>query len=593
MRRHAATEPCEAAARAVDLNRQQTEVQQAGKTMAKVVRKKKKGLKSLRSAGIGSGVQGSTLRPQFIGKRAPCGTGCPNHNHIRKMLMTISQAENFEKPYEQAIEEAFYIFLETTPFPSVCGRVCPHPCETECNRKEKEGAVSINKVERFIGDFGLERGLKPKKLTDEVRSEKIAVVGSGPGGMTAAYHLARRGYPVTVFEAFPKSGGMLRYGIPAYRLPWDILDGEINRIVDMGVELKLNTAVGTDVSLDDLRSEYKAIFVAIGAHQGYKLKVEGEDAPNVFTGTDYLHRVNTSEKVEIGDKVVVIGGGDTAIDAARVSRRLGADVTILYRRTKTEMPAINEEIDGAEEEGIKIHFLAAPAEIFTQNGKATGMKCQRMELGEPDSSGRRRPVPIEGDTFDLDFTCLIAAVSQEPDFEGFESLIQDKDWIKVDDKFKTKAENIYSGGDDTNLGLVIDAIAHGRVAAMAIDEMITGEEMKPLVSKAEVIRADKMKLGYYKESQRVPAEEIPVEERLKDMLAEIVSSYSQVDAIGEAQRCMSCGMCFNCDTCWSYCQDNAIIKPLVKGEAYKAKLEFCTGCKKCAEECPCGFIEMH
>ena len=273
-------------------------------------------------------------------------------------------------------------------------------------------------MERFIGDFGLEKGLKPRKLTEEARTEKIAVVGSGPGGLSAAYQLARNGYPVTVIEAFPKPGGMLRYGIPDYRLPQQILDAEIDRVLEMGVELKLNTAVGNDISLDDLRKEYKAIFVAIGAHRGIELKIEGESAPNVFTGTDFLHRANTGERIEVGSDVVVIGGGDTAIDAARVSRRLGANVTIVYRRTKKEMPAIDEEIDAAEAEGIEIHYLAAPIEIYEENGEATGMKCQRMELGEPDSSGRRRPVPIEGDTFDLSFTCLIAAVSQAPEFSG-------------------------------------------------------------------------------------------------------------------------------------------------------------------------------
>ncbi|UCG52886.1 MAG: FAD-dependent oxidoreductase [Candidatus Latescibacterota bacterium] len=559
----------------------------------KVVKKKKKGLKTLRGMGGGSGVEHSTLRPKMVEKAPPCSDGCPNHNRIRKMLMTISKAEDNEITYEQAFEEAFHIFAETTPFPSVCGRVCPHPCETACNRNEKEGAVSINKVERFIGDYALEKRMVPKKLTDEVRTEKIAVVGSGPGGLSAAYQLALRGYPVTVFEAFPKSGGMLRYGIPDYRLPADILDGEISRILEMGVELKLNTAVGSDVSLDDLRKEYKAIFVAIGAHQGYALRIEGEDSPNVFTGTDFLHRVNVGEKVEIGNKVVVIGGGDTAIDAARVSRRLGADVTILYRRTRKEMPAIEEEIEGAIQEGIEIHYLAAPIEIYRNDGTASGMKCQRMELGEPDSSGRRRPVPIEGDTFDLDFSCLIAAVSQEPDFTGFESLIEGKDWIKVDDKFKTKSENIYSGGDNVNLGLVIDAIAHGRMAALAIHEMITGEGMPVPWSEKTILRADKMQLPYYKDGQRVPYKEMPVDERLKSMVAEIVSTYSNEEAIEEARRCMSCGMCFDCGTCWSYCQDNAIIKPLVKGEDYKVKMEFCTGCKKCAEQCPCGYIEMH
>jgi NADPH-dependent glutamate synthase beta subunit-like oxidoreductase len=557
----------------------------------KKTKKKKRGLKGM-SGGAGAGSAGSSLRPKLVEKTPPCVGTCPNQNAIREMLMTISNAEKFEKSYQQAFEEAFYIFMETTPFPSVCGRVCPHPCEGECNRKEKEGAVGINSVERFIGDFGLEKGLKPKKLTDEVRSEKIAVVGSGPGGMTAAYHLARRGHPVTVFEAFPKSGGMLRYGIPDYRLPEKILDAEIDRILEMGVELQLNKAVGSDISLDELRKEYKAVFVALGAHQGIELRVEGEDAPNVITGIDFLHRINNGETVDIGNKVLVIGGGDTAIDAARVSRRLGADVTIVYRRTRKEMPAIEEEIDGADLEDVEIHYLAAPIEIYKENGRAVGMKCQQMELGEPDSSGRRRPVPIEGETFDLDFTCLITAVSQAPDFSGFESLIEGKDWIKVDEKFKTKIDGVYSGGDNTNLGLAIDAIAHGRAAASAIDALIRGVEEEPEESPKEVVRADKMQLAYYKEAQPVARKESPVADRLKDMVSEIVFTHPEEGAIDEAKRCMSCGMCFDCSTCWSFCQDNAILKPQTRGGEYKFKLEFCTGCKKCSEVCPCGYIEM-
>jgi NADPH-dependent glutamate synthase beta subunit-like oxidoreductase len=558
--------------------------------MAKVAKRKKRGLKSLGSAGAAA--QDSTLRPSFVEKSPPCASSCPNHNAVRQMLMTVSKAKDHEKSYDQAFEEAFYIFLETTPFPSVCGRVCPHPCESECNRREKEGAVSVNRVERFIGDLGLEKGLKARKLTNQARSEKIAIVGSGPGGLSAAYQLARRGYPVTVYEAFPKSGGMLRYGIPDYRLPQNILDAEIDRILEMGVELRLNSAVGTDIPLDELRAECKAIFVAIGAHQGIELKIEGEDAPNVFTGTEFLHRANTGERIDVGEKVVVIGGGDTAIDAARVSRRLGADVTIVYRRTRKEMPAIEEEIEAAAQEGVKIDYLAAPIEIYKENGSAAGMKCQRMELGEPDSSGRRRPVPIEGDTFDLDFTCLIAAVSQAPDFNGFEALIEGKDWIKVDEKFATQVEGIYSGGDDTNLGLVVDAIAHGRAAALAIHEMITGERDPAEKPELSVIRAGNMQLGYYNELQRSTTKEISVDERLKDMLAEIASTCSEEEAISEAERCMSCGTCFDCGTCWSYCQDNAIIRPLDKRDPYKFKLEFCTGCKKCSEVCPCGYIEM-
>jgi len=360
----------------------------------------------------------------------------------------------------------------------------------------------------------------------------------------------------------------------------------------MGVELKLNTSIGNDITLDDLRKDYDAIFTAIGAHKGLKLRVEGEDAPNVFTGTDFLHRVNAGEKVDVGDSVVVIGGGDTAIDAARVAKRLGAEATILYRRTKTEMPAIDEEIEGALAEDVKIHFLAAPIEIYKDGDKATGMKCQRMELGEPDSSGRRRPVPIEGDTFDLNFTTLIAAISQEPDFKGFEHLIEGRDWIKVDDKFMTKEEKHYSGGDNVNLGLVIDAIFHGRRAAHAIHERYSGEKMPDDPPNLPLITSDKMQLSYYEKREPTEIKEMPVAERLKSLDAEIIATWSEEEAIKEAKRCMSCGDCFECGTCWSYCQDSAVIKPLEKGKPYTFKLEFCTGCKKCAENCPCGYIDM-
>jgi len=506
--------------------------------------------------------------------------------------MTVSMAESYEKTYDQALEEAWQLFLETTPFPSTCGRVCPHPCESDCNRVEKDGAVGINNFERFIGDFGLEKKLIPKKLTDETRTEKIAVVGSGPAGLSCAYQLARRGYPVTVFEAFPKSGGMLRYGIPDYRLPQDILDGEVKRIEDLGVEIKYNTSVGRDIPIEDIRKEYKAIFVGIGAHQGLKLRVEGEDAENVYTGTDFLHRVNCDEKLDIGDNVVVIGGGDTAIDAARVACRLNANATILYRRTKAEMPAIEEEIEGAIAEGVKIEFLAAPIEIYRNNGRATGMKCQRMELGEPDESGRRRPVPIEGDTFDLEFSTLIAAISQEPDFTGFDDFRESRDWIKIDESGKTTVENVFSGGDNVNLGLVVNAIYHGRVAAEAIHEMITGEPA-PKPPEMPVIQQDKIMLAHYEPKKPTQAKELDVATRLKDMKAEITSTLTREEAIEEAKRCMSCGMCFECGNCWSFCQDNAVIKPLIKGQPYKFKLEFCNGCKKCAENCPCGYIEMH
>jgi NADPH-dependent glutamate synthase beta subunit-like oxidoreductase/Pyruvate/2-oxoacid:ferredoxin oxidoreductase delta subunit len=559
--------------------------------MAKVVKKKKKGLKGLSRTSGGGGAETSDLRPYFVEKLPPCIHNCPNHNRIREALMKVNKAEAYEKTADQAFEEAFDIWMETSPFPAVLGRVCPHPCEEDCNRSELEGNVSVNAFERYLGDFALEKGLKPKKLTDEKRAEKIAVIGSGPAGMSCAYQMARRGYPVTVFEAFPKSGGMLRYGIPDYRLPQNVLDAEIQRILDMGVELKTNTVVGKDIPYQDLQKEYKAIFIGIGAHKGLMLRVEGEDAENVYTGTEFLHSINCGEMIDVGGKVIVIGGGDTAIDAARVSRRLGADVTILYRRTRTEMPAIDEEVEGALAEGVKIEFLAAPLEIYRDGEKATGMKCQRMELGEPDDSGRRRPVPIEGDTYDLECHTIIAAISQEPDFTGFEDLKEGRDWIKTDEKFQTKQEAIYSGGDNLNLDIAVTAVFHGRKAAEAIHEMITNEPMNKEPD-MPLIRTDKMQLTYYEANQPGSVTETDVDERLKALDTEVSKTLTQEEAVAVAKRCMSCGLCFDCGTCWSYCQDNAIIKPLVKGEPYKIKMEFCKGCKKCGEQCPCGYIEM-
>jgi NADPH-dependent glutamate synthase beta subunit-like oxidoreductase len=560
--------------------------------MAKIVKKEKKGLKGLSRASGSSSVETSPLRPKFVEKLPPCIHNCPNHNQIRKIIMTLSKTEEYGKTYDQTMEEAWNLFMETTPFPSTMGRVCPHPCEDDCNRSAIDGGVAINSLERFIGDLGLQKNFIPKKLTEDKRAEKIAIIGSGPAGMSCAYQLARRGYGVTVFEAFPKAGGMLRYGIPDYRLPQDTLDGEINRILAMGVELKLNTMVGKDIPYETLQKEYKAIFVGIGAHRGLQLGVKGEDASNVYTGTDFLHRINCGDKVEVGDHVVVIGGGDTAIDAARVARRLGAKSTILYRRTRAEMPAISEEIEGALEEGVNIEFLAAPIEIAKNSDKAISMKCQRMQLGEPDASGRRRPVPIDGDVYDLPFTTLIAAISQEPDFTGAENLKEGRDWIKTDEKFKTKMDNTYSGGDNIGLGIAVTAIYHGRKAAEAIHEMITGEPMIDLPLQ-DIIKHDKMKLSYYEPKEKAKPQHMPVDDRFAKMDAEIVKTLSEAEAIAEAKRCLSCGMCFDCGSCWSYCQDNAIHKPPVKGQAYTFKMEFCNGCKKCAENCPCGYIEMH
>ena len=567
--------------------------------MAKLVKKVKRPLGELRShSSGGSSVETSPLRPVQVPKTPPCSNGCPNGTNIREFLTTISQSEDCGRTNKESFEEAWRILTEKNPFPSSCGRVCPHPCEVECNRNHKDGAVGINNLERFVGDYAIENGFKLKRLSEESYPQKIAVIGAGPSGLSCAYQLAIRGYSVKVFEAFSKPGGMLRYGIPDYRLPQDILDKEIKRIEELGVEIKCNQIVGKEILYEDLQKNFDAIFVGIGAHKGKLLGLHNEEALNVFTGTEFLNKINSGETIEVGDKVLVVGGGDTAIDAARVSRRLGADVTIVYRRTRKEMPAIEEEIVGAEEEGVKIEFLSAPVD-FEKNGElVTGMKCQKMELGEPDESGRRRPVPILDSYFYLDASTVIAAISQEPDFAGLDFLHEGKDWIKTDENFMTKVTNTYSGGDDIELGLVTIAIFNGRKAAETIHNRFQNIIMEPEL-KPPVITHDRIILSYYESKLRNEPFKLQPEERLnrsdssgKNLNLEITSTLTEQQALDEAKRCMSCGSCFDCGTCWSYCQDQVIVKPVIKHQTYKFKLDFCNGCKKCAENCPCGYIEM-
>ncbi len=562
--------------------------------MAKVVKKKKKKL-GVRSFSGGGGREQSPLRPRHVEKKPPCAHTCPSGNAIRSFVTTIAQAEKRGQTQDEALNDAWYIYTNTSPFPAVCGRVCPAPCETGCNRKDLDEAVSINKVERYIGDFGLKESLPLKMLSEEKKDQKVAVVGAGPGGLSCAYQLARRGYGVKVFEATDKAGGMLRWGIPGYRLPEEILDGEIQKILDLGVEIEYGVKVGKDVSLDQLKADYNAIFVALGAQQGISLGVEGEDAPNVFSGVDFLNRFHHGEKLDLGKDVVaiVVGGGDTAIDAARICKRLGANVTVLYRRTREEMPAIAEEIDAAIEEGIRIEFLAAPVGFKKgDNGLVNAMTAIRMELGEPDASGRRRPVPIEGSDFDIPASAIISAVSQQPDFTGFESLIEvpGRDWIKVDTDMRTLADKVWAGGDVTNLALVTDAVGHGRKAAEDIDRSFTGAPRQ--VDKREVIYSDKMVLSHYEKTPRQVPAQVDMGSRM-DLDTEVNLGYTPEQLLAEANRCMSCGYCMDCEKCWMYCQDAAIVKPDGGVFPYGWKLENCTGCSKCSEICPCGFIEMH
>lgn len=567
--------------------------------------KKKSSPPRFASGGGSSGTEISPLRPTFIEKLPPCTGHCPSGNDIRGWLKVIAEREKTGTSLEDACDQAWQIEVETNPFPSVMGRVCPHPCEDHCNRKEKDGSVGINSVERFIGDWGLERNLSlPALEAGGPFTEKVAVVGAGPSGLSVAYQLARRGYGVTVFEAFPKAGGMLRYGIPIYRLPREILDAEIQRILDLGVELKCGMTIGQDVTLDELRAEYGAVYLAIGAHKGRKMGIPGEDGSGVYTGTEFLNKANSGDDVEVGGNVVVIGGGDTAVDAARVckrltsdsaavSKRMGAEVTILYRRTRTEMPAIEQEIEEAEEEAIHLEYLAAPIKILRTDGAVTGMLVQRMQLGEPDDSGRRRPEPIEGDTYEIKCETVVMAVSQQPDWESLGSdLPAGSSWLSCDDWGRTEVEGVWSGGDVLGLGLATTSIGQGRKAAESIHATLRGEEL-PVPDARPPIGAEQIKMEFYETKPPVERSLVSAEDRLANPFGEVDLGVTQEQALEEVTRCFSCGLCFNCENCWMYCQSNCFkkIPGPTAGFYYEVNLATCDGCKKCWEECPCGYIK--
>ncbi len=474
---------------------------------------------------------------------APCIATCPQGNDIRAVMAIISEADRLERPRGEAFEEAWRVLTRTNPLPAVCGRVCPHPCETACNLCDRGCGIAINDIERFLGDWAISHEFKHTRIQAQTHPEKIAVIGSGPAGLACAYHLARRGYNVTIFEAQQKSGGMMRYGIPEYRLPTDIIEAEIENILDLGIELRTGVEVGGDLSFVELQSEYDVVFIGVGAQKGIKLYCRGEDAPNVTGGVEFLRRTTDDKSFHPGDRVVVVGGGDTAVDAARVALRLGSEVTIMYRRTRNEMPAIKEEIREAEAEGVKIEFLSAPKEIETRDERAVAIIGQRMQLGEPDDSGRRRPVPIIGEEFRIDADLVIVAVSQTADWNGPTEVTNRRGWIEADDWGDTGFKMTYAGGDVKGLGLVADAVHQGTKAAEAIHARLRGEDL-PVEIKPTLVTTEQISLAKTEPAPRHEGGKLSVKERRERLWAEIKSTITVDEAVAEADRCVKCGTTF-------------------------------------------------
>ncbi len=487
--------------------------------------------------------------------KAPCRSACPAGINVQGYVQLVGQGKH---------EEALRLIMEDLPLPGVLGRICPHPCEDVCRRAEVDRSVAIRDLKRLAADR-----FDPRAVAVDCqprRDDRVAVVGSGPAGLSAAYHLARKGVASTVFEALPEPGGMLRVGIPDHRLPREVLDREIALIRNLGVDIRTNTALGRDVTLDGLFEEgYGAVFLGTGAHTGIRLAIPGEEAEGVRQGVDFLREVNLSGTAWVGKKVAVIGGGNVAVDVARSAVRLGAEnVRILYRRTRAEMPAWEEELEAAEAEGVEIAYLTAPMEVVVESGRVAGLRLLRMELGEPDASGRRRPVPVEGSEYEIEIDQLIPAIGQRPDagpFQGVEGLSFTK-WGTVEVApltYATGREGVFAGGDLwTGPDIAIAAIGAGKEAAVSILRYLDGEDLARGRERHDPENPVYRPIPEGEPS--IPRERMPElapEERVAGF-AEVELGYDEEAGRREAARCLNCGYCCECYQCVEACGPGAV-----------------------------------
>ena len=515
------------------------------------------------------------LRPSYVTLKAPCSRACPIGQDISFYLTSLADG----KP-----EEAWKKILESNPFPSVCGRVCHHPCETDCNRKDYDEPLAINALERFLGDWGMKEG-KRNNSKREKNGKSVAIIGGGPAGLSCAYFLAKRGYGAKVFEAMPQPGGMLRYGIPAYRLPRGILNREIDRIESLGIKIMPGQKLGKDFGLEDLKS-YDAIFVATGAWAENQPKIEGGDLKGIWHGLAFLGEMNTGKHLSLGRRVVVVGGGNTAIDSARMARRMGSDVTILYRRVKDDTPAIPSEVEEAEKEGVKFLFQAVPIKASGKGGKIQTVECLKTKLGKTDASGRRTPTVVKSSNFPLKAEALILAVGERADLSFLpENAASENGRIAVDSRGRTNIPKVFAGGDAaTGEGFVSSAVASGRKGAEAIDLFLRGESAKGNGDQLKTARFSDINPDYFPPAARAQISSLPVEKRRKGFL-EVHKGLSGTRAHAEAERCFSCGNCIQCNVCLMVCPDVAI--SFAENEnRYVIDLDHCKGCGICSVECP-------
>ena len=608
----------------------------------------------------------SEICPTYVHRTPPCQASCPSGHDIRGWLSIV---RGIDKPVGDMTwqEHAFRRMSMSNPFPSVMGRVCPAPCEDGCNRNEVEEAVGINAVEQYVGDWALEQNMT-YSVPEQGSGKKVAIVGGGCAGLTAAYFLRQKGHACTVFDEYDQLGGMMVFGIPGYRTPRSVLEGEINRIIDMGVEVKLNTRVGRDVSVSDLERDYDAVFWGIGAVSGKKLPIPGGDAPNVVDGMSYLRAFNEDRLKYISGRILVIGAGDTAMDVLAVARRIGnihgvtqkdrpesvilghtvhdvasvakrtgADVWVVYRRPITEAPATKHELDAVIREGVEIHDGLSPVEVIKdEDGRAKALRVVPVELVD----GKLQPK--EGEEFEIDCTLIVSATGQAGDYTGIEEF--DNGWglMDADNVYQVKGKpGHFVAGDAVNPHLLTTAIGQASIAAEGLHHYLMDKEIpsRPKIdthhfklleelrvrelepssfevkeawgtdtaefaihnyedrSATELASHDQLHMAYFDHEPMNRRQEanITADEVLNNF-QERFSSLEEQKAVDEAERCMSCGMCFECDNCVVYCPEDAIFRvkkdQRAMGRYVDTDYDKCVGCHICADVCPSGYIKM-
>ena len=521
-----------------------------------------------------------TERPVYRDLVPPCSHACPAGEDVRAWLY---EAEEGEGGYERA----WRALVEDNPFPAIMGRVCYHPCETACNRGQLDAAVGINAVERFLGDEAIAKGWEVSVSTP-LSGKRVLVVGAGPAGLSAAYHLARLGHDVTVRDAEPRPGGMMRYGIPRYRLPREVLDAEIDRIASLGVRFEQDTRV-EDVLAAKRDGAFDAVFLAVGAQIGKRAYIPAGETARILDAVKLLHSMEGESPALVGRRVAVYGGGNTAMDAARTARRLGAeDAVVVYRRTRDRMPAHDFEVEEAEEEGVRMKWLST-----VKHADAGVLTLERMEL---DESGFPQPT---GELETLAADALVLALGQESDLgllEGVPGVATDDGVVQVAPDLMTGSPGIFAGGDMIPAERTVTvAVGHGKRAARHIDAWLR-RTVRADPSEERVAGFDSLNPWYYTDAPRSVQPTLDLARR-RSTFEEVVGGLDEGTALFEARRCLSCGSCFSCDNCFGVCPDNAVLKLEgaerdAAGRAYAFDYDFCKGCGICVSECPSGAIEM-